>query len=312
MDTMKTNKTLTGHLCILLATIFFGLNIPALKEVMPQWFTGIDATLFRIGGAACLFWITSIFIKNDKIDRKDWLSILLSGMVGLFFFIFFFNLGLQYSSPVDISIIMTTPPIIVVLASTIIFKQKLSKLKLFGVLLSLCGALMIILIEHHTGEGRTLKGNLFAILSALSYAFYLISMNKLSNKYHPVSLLRWVFLAGTIVAIPFCLKGVIHAPIFQHPELMPMLILAFTILFPTFIAYLLMQIAIKDIGHEMVSMYQYLIPVIASTVAIALGLDKLYWDQPVAVVIIIAGVYFASKADKREKAQKQQQTTTKT
>lgn len=297
----SNNSRLVGHISMSLSILFFGLNIPALKSVMPYWFNGMDATFFRLTGATILLWIVSTMFKKEKIDKQDRLMILLSGMLGLFFFIYLFNLAVEYSSPVDISIIMTTPPILVVLISSVIFKTRITGLKLLGVLLSLLGALMIIIIGHSSPEAtRSLKGNIFGILSALCYAFYIISIKKTSEKYSPITLLKWIFLGSCIGAIPL---GIIskfwQSNIIMHPQLEPMLILSFVILFPTFLSYMLIPVAIKRIGHEIVSMYQYLIPVIASATAIMLKMDTLHWDQPIAAVVIVVGVYITSLANKR-------------
>lgn len=297
--TMNNTKLLSGHLAMFFSTLFFGLNIPVLKFLMPEWLSGVDATFFRVVGATILFWIVSLFVKNDKIEKGDRLLILFSGMFGLFFFLYLFNLGVEYSSPIDISIIMTTPPVLVVIFSSILFKTKISKLKILGVIVSLSGALMLILMGHGEGGTRSLKGNIFGVLSAISYACYLISIKKTSAKYKPITLLRWTFLSCSIMTIPFTLMQVEVAPIWHNAPTEPILLLASVILFPTFISYLLIPIAVKRIGHELVSMYQYLIPVVATAAAVIMKLDKLHWDQPIAAVIIVLGVYITSIANKR-------------
>lgn len=296
---MNNTTLLSGHLAMFFSTLFFGLNIPVLKFLMPEWLSGVDATFFRVVGATILFWIVSLFVKNDKIEKGDRLLILFSGMFGLFFFLYLFNLGVEYSSPIDISIIMTTPPVLVVIFSSILFKTKISKLKILGVTISLAGALMLILMGHGEGGTRSLKGNIFGVLSAISYACYLISIKKTSAKYKPITLLRWTFLSCSIMTIPFTLMQVEVAPIWHNAPTEPILLLASVIVFPTFISYLLIPIAVKRIGHELVSMYQYLIPVVATAAAVIMKLDKLHWDQPIAAVIIVLGVYITSIANKR-------------
>ncbi|MGL5227558.1 MAG: DMT family transporter, partial [Bacteroidales bacterium] len=167
------------------------------------------------------------------------------------------------------------------------------------VIVSLAGALMLILMGHGEGGTRSLKGNIFGVLSAISYACYLISIKKTSAKYKPITLLRWTFLSCSIMTIPFTLMQVEVAPIWHNAPTEPILLLASVILFPTFISYLLIPIAVKRIGHELVSMYQYLIPVVATAAAVIMKLDKLHWDQPIAAVIIVLGVYITSIANKR-------------
>ena len=74
-----------GNLFVLIATIFFGVNIPVVKILIPEWMSSVDVTIFRLGGGCILMWLASIFIKTDKIQRHDYLRIFLGGAVGLFF-----------------------------------------------------------------------------------------------------------------------------------------------------------------------------------------------------------------------------------
>ena len=188
----KGKSQMIGHLCMFMATLFFGLNIPALKILIPKWISFTDATLLRIFGATILFWLTSIFIKNDKIEKKDWLLLAGSGIFGLFCFLFFFSLAIDLTSPIDLSIIMTTPPILVVIISSILYKTRISKKKILGVFIALIGALIIILSQHKgMAVERSLKGNMFALLSGLCYAIYIITLKSPSEKYKSITLLRW-------------------------------------------------------------------------------------------------------------------------
>ena len=233
--------------------------------------------------------------------KEDSKMVLLGGLLGLFPFMVFFNMAIQYSSIIDVSIIMTTPPVLVAIVSAIIDKTKISFRHGLGIFLSIGGAVFLILIgKTHAGSGRDLLGNLFAVISACAYTFYLISMRKCSVKYHPVSLMRWVFLAGSIGALPLGIIFLGKAPILHHPSTVAILLLLFVIIFPSFLSFLLMPPAIKRIGHQLVSMYQDLIPVLATILAIIFKMDKLYWDQPVAIVIILIGVYISSSAVKKE------------
>ena len=248
----KSHNSIIGHFAMFMATLFFGLNIPALKVLIPEWLNFTDAALMRIFGATVLFWISSIFIKNDKIDRKDWWLLILGGMIGLFFFLYLFSLSIYLTSPIDLSIIMTLPPIMVVIISALVYKTKLTKLKIFGVLLSLAGALLIILLEHH-GEGaqRSMKGNIFGILSAFCYAIYLIIIKKPSEKYKPITLMRWLFLFSALTAIPFSFH-LPHAKVFHDIQLEPVCMLLFIMIFPSYISYLLIPGSIRRIGQELV------------------------------------------------------------
>ena len=299
---MKGSAFVKGHLLMIISTIFFSFNFIMLKYLMPHWMNGYDATFFRITFAMILFWGSSLFIKNTSIDKSDYKTLFLSGFFGLFPFILFFNMALQYSSAVDVSVIMTTPPVLVVIITIIVDKVKISIQNAFGLFLSIGGAVFLIVVgKTGGGSGRDIVGNLFAVISSVAYAYYLFSLRQCSKKYNPISLLRWVFLAASLIAIPLGVIFLPHAQLIHHPSAEAILILTCIILFPSFLSFLLMPKAIKFIGQQLVSMYQDILPVFVTILAILFKMDKLYWDQPVAIAIILLGVYISSSAVKKTK-----------
>lgn len=299
---MKGSEFVKGHLLMIISTIFFSFNFIMLKYLMPNWMNGYDATFFRITFAMILFWGSSLFIKNTSIDKSDYKTLFLSGFFGLFPFILFFNMALQYSSAVDVSVIMTTPPVLVVIISIIVDKIKISMKNAIGLFLSIGGAVFLIVVgKKGGGSGRDMMGNLFAVISSLAYAYYIFSLRKCSKKYNPISLLRWVFLAASLGSIPLGIIFLPHAPLVHKPSTDAILILSCVILFPSFLSFLLMPKAIKFIGQQLVSMYQDILPVFVTILAIIFKMDKLYWDQPVAIAIILLGVYISSSAVKKTK-----------
>lgn len=113
----KGSVALVGNLCILIATIFWGMNVSFTKALIPDWMTANGIIVVRLIGGCILMWIASLFLKCDKIARHDWLKLVLGGAIGLFAFIYLFVTSLRYGNAIDISIIMTMPPIFVVLIS---------------------------------------------------------------------------------------------------------------------------------------------------------------------------------------------------
>ena len=303
--TMKNKGTgavaqaLRGNLFILLATIFFGVNIPLVKYLIPGWMSAFDVTVFRLCGGCILFWIASAFVRPDRIARSDYPRILLGGGIGLFAFIFLFNLSLRYADPIDVSIIMTLPPVFVILINVLFRHARPSKGEIIGVLLAFAGAAAVILAKH-TGQKASdaLLGNLLALASALCYAIYLVVLEGPTHKYRPISLLRWIFLAAAIPAL--LLTGSLHhAAIFHDAPAGPWLMITFIVLCPTFLAYLLVNPAIKLIGSELVSIYQYLVPVVATIASVCMHLATLHAVQIIAMAVIIGGMILTNLAKKR-------------
>lgn len=291
---------LIGNACILLATIFWGVNVSVTKALIPDWMTANGIAAVRLIGGAVLLWLTSLYVRCDRIKRGDWSRLVLGGVVGLFLFIFLFVTSLRYGNPIDISIIMTLPPVFVILIGVIFQHRRPSMLEYVGVAVSFAGAVTVILAGQGGKNGSdNLLGDILAVASTLCYAFYLVILERPSATYRPVTMLRWVFLFAAIPGL-LLLPGMQHLPILHTPEATPWIEIGFILLCPTFIAYFLVQPAIKNIGSELVSLYQYLLPAFATISAVLMGLDKLKWIQVLAMAIIIAGMVLTNIGKRRK------------
>ena len=303
MQLKNNNKSafLIGNLCMLVATIFWGINVTATKVLIPDWMTANGVSAVRIVGACILFWIVSLFMKNDRIQKGDWLRIISGGTVGLFLFIILFVTSLRYANPIDVSIIMTLPPMFVILIGVIFRHQRPSLIEYAGVVVSLIGAVVVIVAGGAGKNGSdNLLGDILAVASTVCYALYLTLLEKPSQTYRPVTLLRWVFLFAAIPALVL-IPGMRHMPILHATEAMPWLTISFILLCPTFLAYFLVQPAEKGIGSELVSIYQYLVPVFATVSAVMAGIDRLHWIQVLAMAVIIVGMVLTNIGKRRRK-----------
>lgn len=293
---------LIGNLCILISSIFWGVNVSVTKDLIPDWMTADGISVVRLMGGCVLMWIASIFVKCTRIQRHDWLKLILGGVVGLFFFIYLFVTSLRYGNPIDISIIMTLPPVFVILIGVIFLHRRPSLMEYIGVAVSMAGAVVVILAGQAGKNGSdNLLGDLLAVASTVCYAFYLVILEGPTATYKPVNMLRWVFLFASIPAI-FLLPGLEKMPILHTTEVIPWVEIGFILLCPTFLAYFLVQPAIKDIGSELVSLYQYLLPVFATLSAVLMGLDHLKWIQVVAMAIIVVGMVLTNLGKHRRVA----------
>lgn len=293
---------LLGNGCILLAAIFWGLNVSVTKALIPEWMSANGVAAVRLIGGCILFWIVSFFVKTQKIDRSDWVKFVVGGVIGLFGFITLFVTSLRYGNPIDISIIMTLPPVFVILIGVIFQHQRPSIVEYIGVIVSFVGAAVVIL-ANSTGESGSdnMLGDLLAIASTLCYAIYLVIIEKPSKKYRPVNMLRWVFLFAAIPAL-LLVPGMQNEGIASASQATPWIEIIFILVCPTFLAYFLVQPAMKTIGSELVSLYQYLIPVFATISAVIMGLDHLKWIQVIAMAIIIGGMVLTNIGKKHRKS----------
>lgn len=288
---------------MLVATIFWGLNVPVTKVLIPEWMSGNGIAAVRLVGGCILFWIVSLFMKSKGIDRSDRVKIILGGTVGLFGFISLFVTSLRYGNPIDISIIMTLPPMFVILMGVIFEHDRPSLIEYLGVAVSFAGAIIVILDGGSGVAGSdNMLGDLLAVASTLCYAFYLVILQKPTKKYRPVNLLRWVFLFAAIPGL-LLVPGMQNEPIVHTAEATPWLEIGFILFCPTFLAYFLVQPSVKYIGSELVSLYQYLLPVFATIASVMMGIDRLRPMQVVAMVIIIIGMAMTNIGKKKRQQQ---------
>lgn len=296
-------RVLFGNGCILLATIFWGINYPFTKALAPEWMSANAISAVRLVGGAILFWVVSLFLKAEKLDRESLHRCFLGGVIGLFGCIFLFVASLNYGSPIDISIIMTLPPVYVVLIQVIFMKKRPPFMEYCGLLLSFAGAVMVILAGSSSTHSASnyLLGDTLALISALCFAIYLLALAKPDKHYKPISLLRWVFLFSALPGL-FLVPSLLEAPLLHSSDAIPWLEIGFILLCPTFISYLLVQPANNAIGTEMVALYQYLTPVVAAIAAMLMGVDKPTWSQGIAMLIIVVGMSLTNRAEKKSAA----------
>lgn len=292
---------LTGNGLMLLAAIFWGVNVTVTKALIPEWMTAQGIIVVRLVGGCLLFWAVSLFMKHESIARNDWIRLVLGGGIGLFAFIYLFVTSLRYANPIDVSIIMTLPPVFVILIGVLFRRQRPSLLECIGVAVSFVGAVIVIL----GGQGRkngsdNLLGDLLAVASTLCYAFYLVILEGPTHTYRPVTMLRWVFLFSAIPAL-FLIPGMQDMPIVRTENATPWAEIVFILLCPTFLAYFLIQPAMKYIGSELVSLYQYLVPVFATISAVMMDIDRLKWIQIAAMTVIIVGMVLTNVGKRRRK-----------
>lgn len=299
---------LIGNACILLASIFWGMNVSFTKALIPEWMSANSIVAVRLIGGCALMWLASALIRparNERIQHGDWLKLISGGAIGLFLFIYLFVTSLRYGNPIDISIIMTLPPVFVLLITAITGHQRPSWGEIAGIAVSMVGAAVVILAGGR-GEGGSdrLLGDLLAVASTICYALYLVILEGPTRRYHPSTMLRWVFLFAAIPALAL-LPGIIEGGLglfTPKAGVGPWLEISFILLCPTFLAYFLVGPAEKLIGSELVSLYQYLLPVFATLSAVVMGLDHLKWIQVAAMAIIIAGMVLTNRGKRKRTA----------
>jgi drug/metabolite transporter (DMT)-like permease len=297
------SKRVLALIAALVATSIFGINHTLAKGLMPDYVQPLGFIFIRVLGAGILFWIVSLFIKNEKIKKEHWPRLLLSALFGMVLNMLFFFKGLSLSTPINSSVIATITPILVFILSAILIREKITWLKSSGAIIGLFGGLTLILfgVQQQVDAPNIPLGNAMIFINALSYGMYLIVAKPLTNTYHPVTLMRWLFLTAIIINLPIGWTE-FRSVEWEALPFSAVWRIGFVILGTTFLTYLLNIFALKYLSASTIGVFVYLQPVIAIAFAIISGADELNGLKIISAALVFLGVFMVSKNPSRKRA----------
>ncbi|HIP48355.1 MAG TPA: DMT family transporter [Lutibacter sp.] len=290
------DKRVVAFILAFTASVIYGISFTIAKEVMPLYIKPYGFIFMRVSGATILFWLISFTIPKVKIERVDYFKILLSAIFGVALNMLTFFKGLSLTTPINGAVIMTTTPIIVLFFSFLIIRERITIRKTTGILLGMIGTIVLLTYgpKAVTNAPNIQLGNLLVFINAASYGLYLIISKPLLEKYHPFHLIKWIYLLGFIMVLPFGLKEVIEVNWVNLPT-QAYYRIGFIVFFTTFITYLFNLLALRRVKATTLSVFLYLQPLVASIYAIFVGSDSLNTTKIGAAGLIFFGVYLVSK-----------------
>ena len=282
---------------MLCAGTCWGLMAPIGKDAMLNGIDGIDLVSFRVLGGALLFWLTSLFTKKEHVPVKD---ILLLGCAGLFALVFnqcSYTLGLNLTSPSNSSIMTTSMPIFAMVLSFFILKEPITWQKAGGVLLGCTGAVIIITTSATAGNAKVgnIWGDLLCMSAQLSFALYLSLFKPLIQKYSLFTVNKWMFTWATLIIWPFTL-GHVSSIDFASVPMSTWWETGFVVFFGTYISYICMMVGQQTLRPTVVSVYNYMQPLVSVSVSVAAGLSVFKTSQALAAILVFSGVWFVVKS----------------
>lgn len=313
---MSNNRTpLLAHLSLAGAAICWGLMSPLGKDAMQHGIDGITLVSLRVLGGAILFWFTSLFTPRETISRKHIALLCLAAVFGLVGNQCCFTIGLSLTSPVNAGIVTTTMPISALLLSALILKEPITLRKALGVALGCCGAVLLVMTSVRTATGATgmgdLRGDLLCFAAQISYTIYLTVFGWLAKRYSIFTVNKWMFLSATCIVWPFTAQHVWQTP-WSTLSMITLGEIAYVVVGGTFLAYILMIRGQQVLRPTVVSMYNYVQPIVAVIVSIVLGLAVFTLTHALAVALIFSGVALVtlSRRDMQQNQTKNGENTT--
>lgn len=305
----KGSGPLVAHLAMFGACAFWGLMAPLGKDAMTHGLDGLTMVSLRVLGGCVLFWLTSLFVKRETVPLRDKLLFAGAAAFGLVFNQCCYTIGLSITSPINASIVTTSMPIFAMLLAAVILKEPITGKKATGVLLGCSGALMLILTSatHASDKIGDLRGDLLCLGAQFSFALYLSLFNKLIRRYSVFTINRWMFLWASLLILPFTAQHVVEVSSQPIPA-KTWWEAFYVVFFGTYVGYILTMVGQQSLRPTVVSVYNYVQPIVSVAVSVMTGIGILKPTHALAVILVFCGVWFVTKSKSRSDMERERKT----
>jgi drug/metabolite transporter (DMT)-like permease len=289
------SKQVQVHAALFLVALIYGSNYSIAKEVMPTYVGPFGLIVIRVVSAALFFGIFSRMVVKEKIvGRSDNIRSILCGVSGVAVNQLCFFAGLNLTAPINAALLMVIVPVVVLLLSALILKERVGLKKIAGIFIALTGALLLIYRSSSDTTTGNISGDLLIITNAIAFGIYLVLVKPLMQKYHAITIVSRIFSVGAVCVIPFGFFQLL-APDYSSFPTHIWVSIVFMVLAVTIVAYLLNTWALRYANPSLVGAYIYLQPVLAIAVAIGFGKDVFTIEKGIYALLIFAGVYLVSR-----------------
>jgi drug/metabolite transporter (DMT)-like permease len=293
---MPFTSTTKAHLALLTANLLFGINFSVVKIIAPDLILPLGLNFMRVLIATSLFWLLFLFHqKNGGILKKDIPRFILCAITGIAINQILFIKGLVLTTPIHAALLILGTPVFILILSFITGTEKLSSLKIWGLISALAGGVVLVLSKESSALGSNiLLGDIFVLINAISYAVYMLLVKPLMRNYTPIQVTRWVFTFGLFIILPFCWKdfSVTDWKLFTPGAWAA---LGLVVMGATFFAYLFIAYGIHHLSPSITGAYIYTQPVFSAGIAILFLNEEPALYKLMAALLIFTGVYLITR-----------------
>lgn len=288
---MKLSKFKLAILALIGANIIWGAAPPvfkwALQDIHPY-------TLAFLRFAVPALILIPFMKGKFSINRKDYLILFISSILGVTFNIIFFFQGLLKAPSINAALIGSSAPVFIILYSLFFAKKEKPKKKLvIGSLIGLLGVFLVLSAPLILDGKIAALGNFFFLIAMLTVVIAIILVRKVMKRNNPLAVTFWTFVIGSFGFLPFFISEVSRVGFLPNLTMQGLIGLIFGIFFSTLIAYFLQTWALKFLPASDVSIFAYIDPVV--TILIAAPLLGEFPDTAFVMgsVLVLLGILMA-------------------
>lgn len=295
-STSEMLSALRGHLMLLGAAVLWGCNAPMIKDLQGLGVPALVVADMRAVGAAVAFWVMSLFVGGGERVSVSMLGRLcVAGILCIVLNQVLFTVGVNYTSPIDATVISTMLPIVTMVFAAIILKESITGMKVVGIAVGAAGALTLVFGGGGSSVGGGLVGDALCFTAQVSCALYMVIFSNTIHRYSVVTLMKWLFLFSAIIVTMVTWPSVVAVdyaslPLKAWGEMM------FIVFGGTFVSYIFFTGGQKLLRPTVVSMYNYVQPIVATVLSVAMGVGSFGVGKVISMAMVFAGVYIVTHA----------------
>jgi len=287
----------TSYLSILGALIIWSSSFVAIK-IAYETFPPITLAVVRFVVATLILGALMLLPKNRvRLEKKDILTVAVCGLTGIMLYAVLQNIAMQWTSASSATLIIASYPIITLLLESLIYKTKLSAVKVIGILIAIGGVVILSYVKAETRQKNELLGIVLLIVAGIAWAFYNFLTKKVVNRYPSISLLFYQTLFGTLFMLPLAL---FERAQWQAPTLMTFSMMLFLGVFCSVIAFLLYNLGLKKLSPSSVTSMLNLVPIFGVFFSWLLLGERVTLQKVIGGAIVILGVMLSLRKSKQE------------
>ena len=233
------------------------------------------------------------------VVRVNWLTLTLLGILGAIAFNTLIYVGLQYTAATNGVLFNSISPVLIILLSWVVSRERISKLQACGVVLSLCGVLVIVA----RGDATTLaafhfnRGDLWLIAAMVLWAFYTIVLRRRPPELSAMGFLTAMLLLSLPFLLPFYLWEFSQRGGFA---LTPATVaaLAYYGTIPSIAAYLFWNRGVAQVGPNKAGLFVHLMPLFGAVLSVVFLGERLYAYHYAGAVLIFTGIRLTTRRSK--------------
>ena len=279
----------SAHLALVVANVLFGMNFSFFVSIIRHYMAFETLFFARVLFSAVCFIPLTFLYKRFRITRRDFIGILIPTVLVIYGHEFMMLWGAKYTNPLDASTLATMAPIVTLVVSSLVFRERLHWAKIVGIGMGIAGSAVLILGNGWPKMQSEELGNLFMLVSVVAAATNTVFIKPELVRLGTMTVTGWYYVIGVLIAGPFFGRDVFE---FDYSSLPPLAVaeIVYVLVLGTTLPNYLLYYGTEKLTSVHTGLYAYLQPIAATALGLYRHQIELGYDNLVAAILIFVGI----------------------